>query len=464
MNKQFKRYLQLSLGILDLIMLNVSFLVSKLLFGANISDPKFFNAYLSFWVFVNLTWLLLTFISGNYTEKTILHFESFTKRTLQVYILWVIAVLFYLFFSREILVSRVFILSIIISFGVGLFLNRFLYVGIRQYFRKKEYLVNRVIILGFNETSMKLASYFEEEGINMELLGFVEDEENVKELTPYPILSDIKNVLKVAKDMDVQEIYSTITPEQNEYIYTLMAQAESEFIRFKVVPNLSFFFSKPVIIDYIRDLPILSPRSEPLDDVGNRFKKRLLDVTVSFLVCVFVLSWLIPLLGLLIKLESKGPIFFSQKRTGKNGQEFNCLKFRSMKPNKDSDSRQATKNDMRVTRIGKFIRKTSLDEFPQFINVLKGEMSLVGPRPHMVKHTSDYSKIVDQYMVRHFLKPGITGWAQINGFRGEITDPKQIKMRVANDLWYLENWNVWLDLRIMFLTVYHVFAGDKNAY
>ncbi|HAN66077.1 MAG TPA: undecaprenyl-phosphate glucose phosphotransferase, partial [Chitinophagaceae bacterium] len=203
--------------------------------------------------------------------------------------------------------------------------------------------------------------------------------------------------------MDVQEIYSTITPEQNEYIYTLMAQAESEFIRFKVVPNLSFFFSKPVIIDYIRDLPILSPRSEPLDDVGNRFKKRLLDVTVSFLVCVFVLSWLIPLLGLLIKLESRGPIFFSQKRTGKNGQEFNCLKFRSMKPNKDSDSRQATKNDMRVTRIGKFIRKTSLDEFPQFINVLKGEMSLVGPRPHMVKHTSDYSKIVDQYMVRHFL-------------------------------------------------------------
>jgi putative colanic acid biosynthesis UDP-glucose lipid carrier transferase len=287
---------------------------------------------------------------------------------------------------------------------------------------------------------------------------------NVTELTPYPILSDIKNVLQVAKDLDVQEIFSTITPEQNEYIYTLMNQAEMECIRFKVVPNLSYFFSKPVIIDYIRDLPILSLRSEPLEDVGNRFKKRILDVVVSFLVVVFVLSWLIPILGLLIILESKGPIFFSQKRTGKNNQTFNCLKFRSMRPNKDSESKQATKGDMRVTRIGRFIRKTSLDEFPQFINVLKGEMSLVGPRPHMVKHTSDYSKIVDQYMIRHFLKPGITGWAQINGLRGEITDPKQIKMRVANDLWYLENWNVWLDLRIMFLTVYYVFKGDKNAY
>lgn len=465
MNKQFKRYLQFSLVILDLLMLNLVFWSSKFFFGAVLSDgEKYFRAYSSLWVFMNACWMVLAVLAGNYGEKMIIHFESFTKRTLQVYILWVIAAFFYLFFSREVVVSRFFILAIIIGFAVGLFLNRFLYVGIRQYFRSKELLINRVIILGYNDTALKLASYFQEEGFNIDLLGFVEDEANVKELTPYPILGDVQNVLKLAKDMDVQEIYSTITPEQNEYIYTLMNQAESEFIRFKVVPNLSYFFSKPVIIDYIRDLPILSPRSEPLDDVGNRFKKRILDVTVSFLVTVFILSWLIPLLGILIKLESRGPVFFSQKRTGKNGQEFNCLKFRSMKPNKDSDSKQATKNDMRVTRIGKFIRKTSLDEFPQFLNVLKGEMSLVGPRPHMVKHTNDYSKIVDQYMVRHFLKPGITGWAQINGFRGEITDPKQIRMRVANDLWYLENWNVWLDLRIMFLTVYHVFAGDKNAY
>jgi putative colanic acid biosynthesis UDP-glucose lipid carrier transferase len=243
-----------------------------------------------------------------------------------------------------------------------------------------------------------------------------------------------------------------------------MTDAENELIRFKVVPNLSYFFSKPVIVDYIRDLPILSPRSEPLEDVGNRLKKRILDVVVSFLVVVFILSWMIPIIGLLIFIESRGPIFFSQKRTGKNNQVFNCLKFRSMKVNKDSDSKQATKNDARVTRIGKILRKTSLDEFPQFINVLKGEMSLVGPRPHMVKHTTDYSQIVDQYMVRHFLKPGITGWAQINGFRGEITDAKQIKMRVVNDLWYLENWNIWLDIRILFLTVYSVFKGDKNAY
>ena len=132
-----------------------------------------------------------------------------------------------------------------------------------------------------------------------------------------------------------------------------------------------------------------------------------------------------------------------------------------MRVNKESDSKQATRNDARITRIGKFLRKTSLDEFPQFVNVFKGEMSLVGPRPHMVKHTSDYSKIVDQYMIRQFLKPGITGWAQINGYRGEITENEQIINRVNEDLWYLENWNIWLDIRILFLTVYKVFKDDK---
>lgn len=463
MNKQFKRYLQFSLFLLDIAMLNLSIILSGFFLGNRISTD-YFSAYLSFWLFTNICWSVVSFISGTYFDKVIIHFESFTKRTLQIYFLWVILLLFYLLLVREIEISRLFILFVIILFSFGLFINRFLYVGIRNYFKNKDYLVNKVIILGYNDTAMKLASYFEEESINTNLLGFVEDDDNVKELTHYPILCEIKDILNVAKKLDVQEIYSTITPEQNDYVYTLMTEAENELIRFKVVPNLAYFFNKPVIVDYIRDLPILSPRSEPLEDVGNRLKKRVIDVVVSFLVVVLILSWMIPIIGLLIFIESRGPIFFSQKRTGKNNQTFNCLKFRSMKINKESDSIQATKNDSRVTRLGKFLRKTSLDEFPQFINVLKGEMSLVGPRPHMVKHTSDYSQIVDQYMVRHFLKPGITGWAQINGFRGEITDAKQIKMRVINDLWYLENWNIWLDIRILFLTVYSLFKGDKKAY
>jgi putative colanic acid biosynthesis UDP-glucose lipid carrier transferase len=224
------------------------------------------------------------------------------------------------------------------------------------------------------------------------------------------------------------------------------------------------FITREVHIEYYGELPILALRKEPLDDVGNRIKKRALDVMVSLLVTIFILSWLIPVIGILIFMESGTPIFFKQLRTGKNKKPFYCWKFRSMRNNKDADLKQATRNDNRVTFLGRILRKTSLDEFPQFLNVLKGEMSLVGPRPHMIKHTSDYSKLVDEYMVRQFIKPGITGWAQINGFRGEIHNPEQIKMRVNKDLWYLENWTLLLDIKILFLTVYYVFRGDKKAY
>ena len=201
-----------------------------------------------------------------------------------------------------------------------------------------------------------------------------------------------------------------------------------------------------------------------MDDVGNRIKKRFYDVVASSLVIVFILSWLIPLVGLLIWLESRGPIFFTQQRSGKGGKAFNCLKFRSMKVNKESNEKQATKNDVRITRLGSILRKSSLDEMPQFLNVFMGDMSIVGPRPHMLKHTDDYSKLLNRYMVRHFLKPGITGWAQIHGYRGEIKHMQDINNRVEYDLWYLENWSLWLDTRIILMTAFNMAKGEKNAY
>jgi putative colanic acid biosynthesis UDP-glucose lipid carrier transferase len=343
-------------------------------------------------------------------------------------------------------------------------INKFFYLGIFKYFRHTDLLVKKVIILGFNETAKKLALYFEQDGMNTQIIGYIEDEENIDELSHYPVLTNVSDTLRIAKELEVQEIFSTITPEQNNFIYELMYKSEKECIRFRIVPNLSMFVTREVHIEFYGELPILSLRKEPLDDAGNRIKKRALDLIVSLFVTIFILSWLIPLIGLAIFLESGRPIFFKQLRTGKNKKPFYCWKFRSMKANKEADMKQATLDDNRITDLGRFLRKTSLDEFPQFLNVLKGEMSLVGPRPHMLKHTSDYSKVVNDYMVRQFIKPGITGWAQINGYRGEITNPEQIKMRVNKDLWYLENWNLWLDVKILFLTVYYIFRGDKKAY
>ena len=463
MSRQFERYLRMTLILLDLVVLNLLYFFCQILFIKHI-DSYYVNAYILYWIISNALWLLLSLLLRTYADKVILSFESFTKRTIQVYLLWIIFIMFYLFFSREFKVSRFFIFTTIGIFGLGLLINRFIYLGINKYFRNSGYLIKKVIILGYNDTAKKLAKYFEEDGLNTQLIGYIENEENIQELSHYPVLADIRDTLQIAKELNIEEIFSTITPEQNKEIYNLMYQSEKECIRFKIVPNLSVFITREVHIEYFGELPILSLRREPLDDVGNRIKKRVLDIIVSFFTIVFILSWLVPIIGLLIFLESGWPVFFKQLRTGKNKKPFFCWKFRSMKFNRESDLKQATKNDNRITTIGKFIRKTSIDEFPQFINVFRGEMSLVGPRPHMVKHTSDYSKIVDEYMIRQFIKPGITGWAQINGYRGEITNPDQIQMRVNKDLWYLENWTLWLDIQILFLTIYYLFKGDKKAY
>ena len=185
---------------------------------------------------------------------------------------------------------------------------------------------------------------------------------------------------------------------------------------------------------------------------------------MSSFVLLFILSWLVPLLGIIIKLESKGPVFFKQKRSGRNNNIFWCFKFRSMTVNQHSDVMQATKSDSRITKTGAFLRKTSLDELPQFLNVLRGDMSIIGPRPHMVAHTEKYSKEISQFMVRHFVKPGISGWAQVNGYRGETEEPGLMEKRVQHDIWYLENWSLMLDIRICFLTIINIFRGEERAY
>lgn len=463
MNKQFERYLQITLLTMDLIVLNLVYFICQIAFTKGLHFNST-DAYFRYLTVGNAAWLLLAFFLRTYSINILLNFESFTKRTIQVFLAWIILILFYLFFSRELIISRFFIVTSTACFGLGLLINKFFYLGIFKYFRHSDLLIKKVIILGFNETAKKLALYFEQDGLNIQIIGYIEDEENINELSHYPVLTNVSDTLRIAKELEVQEIFSTITPEQNNFIYELMYKSEKECIRFRIVPNLSLFVTREVHIEFYGELPILSLRKEPLDDAGNRIKKRALDLMVSLFVTIFVLSWLIPLIGLSIFLESGRPIFFKQLRTGKNKKPFYCWKFRSMKANKEADMKQATLNDNRITSLGRFLRKTSLDEFPQFLNVLKGEMSLVGPRPHMLKHTSDYSKVVNDYMVRQFIKPGITGWAQINGYRGEITNPEQIKMRVNKDLWYLENWNLWLDVRILFLTVYYIFRGDKKAY
>ena len=196
----------------------------------------------------------------------------------------------------------------------------------------------------------------------------------------------------------------------------------------------------------------------------NRMYKRIFDILFSLSVILLIVPIVFPIIALIIKLTSKGPIFFKQLRSGVNNKDFICYKFRSMALNKDADEIQATRNDMRITMIGKFIRKTNIDEFPQFFNVLFGDMSIVGPRPHMIKHTAEYSKLIEDYMVRQLVKPGITGAAQVYGFRGETKTTEDMKDRVEYDIWYLENWSLLLDIKLIFLTSWNMIKGQKEAF
>lgn len=256
-------------------------------------------------------------------------------------------------------------------------------------------------------------------------------------------------------------MYCTITDE--DVMARMIKLADNNAIDFYLVPQFNKSIARKFELSAVGNIPILALRPNPLKNFANRLAKRTFDLVVSTIVLICSPIVLIPV-AIGIKLSSPGPIFFRQKRTGYRGKEFWCYKFRTMRVNKDSDKLQATRNDPRKTRFGDFLRRSSIDELPQFFNVWRGDMSIVGPRPHMVKHTQDYSALIDKYMLRHTIKPGITGWAQVHGLRGQTEYLWQMEKRVEYDVWYAENWNMMLDFKIVFLTVYNAIKGEKNAF
>ena len=349
--------------------------------------------------------------------------------------------------------------------GVFILVLLWRYISIKLIFlyRRYGYNYDRVLIVGGGDVAKGLHDYFFSDDIlGIKLLGIFSDKKPIFK-TDISVYS-IDRIKDFSIENEIDEIYYTLPLTNIEDIQDLVDFADQNLIRFKVIPDFRGFPLRRVNIDFFDNVPVLSFRKEPLKDSISRFLKRLFDIIFSLLVSFFILSWMYPLIGLLIKLSSKGPILFKQKRSGLDNKEFWCYKFRSMSQNVDADNKQATKGDVRITTIGRFLRKSSLDEFPQFINVLKGDMSIVGPRPHMLKHTEQYSELIKKYMVRQLVKPGITGAAQIRGYRGETKEIEQMEGRVKWDVWYIENWTFFLDINIIFRTVFNFIKGDEKAY
>lgn len=261
----------------------------------------------------------------------------------------------------------------------------------------------------------------------------------------------------------IEDCFCCLSHQLSDEIFKIMHFCDKNVIHFYYIPRAFGEYKLHLDPKMFMDRMIYSSHTEPLSSLGNRAIKRAFDIAVSLFACVCMIP-LLPIIAIGIKVQSPGPLLFRQSRTGINGNTFQCLKFRSMHVNKDADKVQATKNDPRKFAFGNFMRKTNLDELPQFFNVLKGDMSIVGPRPHMLHHTEIYGTLIDKYMVRHFCKPGITGWAQVTGYRGETKELWQMKERVERDIWYIENWSFWLDIRIIFMTAKSIIFPDKNAY
>jgi putative colanic acid biosynthesis UDP-glucose lipid carrier transferase len=461
MNSRYNNLFRFFFVCIDLLALNTVYF--SLILNMNRVPPGAEHQYMVLFMAANMAWLLTSYSTALYVDNTSLDVERFAKRTAKTLILFVVVMLFFIFIYHF-AYSRLFVFVSFAAFCSTLFLSR-MFLMATSYYRKKNNKTNkRVIIIGYNSVAKRLASSFRDRERRLSVDGYFEDPREIHELTNLPIIGNIDESVSYAIKNRVSEIYSTISPETNSSIYDMAQAAEKSLIRFKFVPDFKFYVNRDTHLEYLAELPILSLRPEPLEDMSNSIKKRAFDIIFSLLVIVFILSWLIPLLAIIIKLSSKGPVFFVQHRSGKDNKSFRCWKFRSLAVNADAHERQVTRNDGRITKVGRFLRKTNLDELPQFFNVLMGSMSVVGPRPHMLRHTEIYSKLLGQYMIRHFVKPGVTGWAQVNGFRGEIKREDQLRKRIEHDIWYLEHWSPWLDIRIIFLTVFVTLKGDKNAF
>lgn len=451
--------LQLIFLFIDLILLNAS-----LLLWAAISPFHLIKTQLdvSLYLFhANLSWMVTSmvipphniYLRDRFRDKAF----NITKRFFWYLVIGAVVT----FFLMPKSYSRLFFIRFSALFFLAELLFYWASYKILQSRRKRGVHLKRSAIVGVTETAKLLKTIIENNPLlGYKFLGFINEPELQNDSETIGTTDDLLDLIQ-RNNIEVIFVSSSLFRHPDDpYNYLKLCKwmgARLYFLRENYLWKLDS--ASPYFVD---EISLYNPQAIPLDDLGARTLKRAFDLTFSILIIICLLSWGVPLIALLIKISSKGPVFFVQRRTGFNNRSFNCIKFRSMQINDAADRLQANSNDPRITKIGKFIRKTNIDELPQFFNVFVGQMSVVGPRPHMLKHTDQYSRLIDYYKTRHFIKPGITGWAQVNGFRGETDQLWKMQKRVEYDMAYLYKWNFWWDLSIVFQTMFNI-KSYKNS-
>ena len=423
---------------------------------------------------VEMMILLMSIVIATFIFPTVIH-----RRKMKVglivrrnFLLVLATMLLFVFTCRMMTSSGNYIVFGVV-FGLVLWTSimalRFLERSVINYFRAVGRNSRTVVFLGNDPANLIVYNeLMADPATGYRVLGYYSDSEIEGAPESLPKIGsrdDFRKWMETYPEVEkaVEELYCSLSHSEADEMRHIMEFCDKNVIRFFYVPRIFSNIQLSLRPEKFGDTVIFTNHHEPLQFLGNRVMKRLFDIAFSALVLLALLP-LFPIMALIIKMQSKGPVFFKQMRTGLNGDSFMCYKFRSMHVNADADRVQATKHDPRKFPFGEFMRKTNLDELPQFFNVLKGDMSVVGPRPHMIFHTEKYSALIDKYMVRHFSKPGITGYAQVTGFRGETEELWQMEGRIRKDIWYIENWSMWLDIKIIFMTALSIVRPDKAAY
>ncbi|MEX0314075.1 MAG: exopolysaccharide biosynthesis polyprenyl glycosylphosphotransferase [Allomuricauda sp.] len=432
---------------IDLLIINLFAYILPI----NLNEPLFFHPY------ITISWMVLSTKNEFYQIYRYTKVPVILRKLFAQFVFFFLIIYAFIGFFKQPEMSRLALAQyfslVLITVSIIKLLG---YVLLMIYRDKIKGNHRNVVVIGKSKKANQIINVFNERkgyGYNF-----------IRQFSPTQTAFDIKECFFFILENGIDEIYCSVSELKNEELTQFINFADNNLKALKFIPDNKNIFAKKLKFEYYDYIPVLSLRDIPLHNSINAFLKRSFDIFFSLLVILGLLSWLTPLLAILITLESKGPVFFRQTRNGIDNREFYCYKFRSMAPNPDADSHSATKNDMRITRVGNVIRRTSIDELPQFYNVLFGTMSVVGPRPHMVKHTNEFATSVDKYMVRHFVKPGITGLAQVRGYRGEIEQEADILNRTKIDIFYIENWSMFLDLKIIVQTVINALKGEEKAY
>jgi putative colanic acid biosysnthesis UDP-glucose lipid carrier transferase len=444
----------------DMCLLNISFFLAYLYRFESIEFEEQ-PYYIILILYFNLSWVASAFFLKVYDSERVDENKISFKKTIKLLLLHCLLVAAFIVFRKGYYYSREQMLLTYSILSVSVLLWRFATINFFRVWRAKGHNYSRVVIVGAGEIAQDLRSFFlNNPQYGYRFIGFFDDHA--------PVEGDVKGRIKDIKQYSVMyhvdEIYCSLNSIDNERVNDLINFAENNMIRVKIIPDFRGISFKKINLTLYDNFPVLTFREIPLDDLLNQFTKRAFDIVFSLFVIVFVLTWMVPLIGLIIKLNSKGPVFFRQLRAGKNGKVFWCYKFRSMYVHDECEFKQATRGDQRITKVGEILRKTNLDEFPQFVNVLLGQMSVVGPRPHPFSLNESYKDVVNRYMDRHLVKPGVTGLAQVKGYRGETATPQHMRNRVRVDMFYIENWTFRLDLKIITMTIISMIRGDRNAF